>query len=469
MRNTRRLAALAMSTLLAGTVVANAASAAERKVTKTEVFNATAQATAVHLRLLGNDITLSDALTTIDSSPLARAASTEVLTPLLTTEGLTAEVKKTGSVVQQAESCALSVLESTLLITRVHDASCPRAEASIVNGNPSARALGGQLKLDVSLSNLLDGLGLKETVGGDGETGLDDTVLDSLTPLVEGLSGSPVGELVDDSVQTADDLLEKVLGLDTTVRVSLAPAYSKSFATDDLIQAEAEANGLNIHLLPVDQIGEFEGLLKDMKVGDSLLSITVSQATGSQTYHRKTEKLDDAIADASLVRIRIGPGLPLLDKEVATVLDTLGLSGVLAAATGAVQSVPGLEDAEISLEDHNREIVIKGPGTFVLAKDSLLETIITLSEAVGGAGGFAASGVKLETLHKVPGANGGIKAALADISGGGAGDTNTRVLGIQETPRSLPRTGGTPVLPIAGMGLLGLALAARRVSRRNES
>jgi hypothetical protein len=308
------------------------------------------------------------------------------------------------------------------------------------------------------VSEILDTLGLRETIAGDhdaGDDGLDDTILDSLTPLTEQLTGTPVEDLVDDTVETVDDLAEDVLGLDTTVRLAVAPAVADVTSTATTVTAHARAEGLRIELLPVNGTGKYDGILQDV-AGAPLLTIIVSEAEGSQSYTRGADAPDDAVANSSFVRIMIGPGLPILEnQQVQDLLTTLGLGNVLAQATGAVQSIPGLSSAEISADGN--EIIIRGPGTFTLLEGTPLETTVVLS-AVDTTTGFSATGAK---VHALKGVNSGILASLSDIAGGNAGDVE--VLQKVEVPRELARTGATPWIPLAGMVLLGLAIGSRRL------
>jgi hypothetical protein len=249
--------------------------------------------------------------------------------------------------------------------------------------------------------------------------------------------------------------VEDVLGLATTVRLAVAPAVADVTSTADAITAHARAEGLRIELLPVNDPGKFDGILQDLSVGDPLLTIIVSEAEGSQTYQRGAAAPDPAVADSSFVKIKIGPGLPILDEQVIPLLQDLGLGDVLAAATGAVQSIPGLSSAEIAAD--GREIVIKGPGVFTLLEGTPLETTVVLS-GVDTTTGFSATGAK---VHALKGVNSGILASLSDIAGGNAGDVE--VLQKVEVPRELARTGATPWIPLAGMVLLGLAIGSRRL------
>ncbi len=111
----------------------------------------------------------------------------------------------------------------------------------------------------------------------------------------------------------------------------------------------------------------------------------------------------------------------------------------------------------------NVDIPVAPGETVTILQGTPLESTITVADGSttknpDGSVSSVADGVKLELLK---GVNGGIVLELAHAEAGAAG--SPAVLGSIIDVPELPRTGGTPWIPVAGIGAVGLAVLARRV------
>src|SRR5581483_3562300 len=86
--------------------------------------------------------------------------------------------------------------------------TCGTASAALTSDGGASRALGSEVKLDVSASNVLNTLGLQsganQAAGG---------VEQALNGLVQGLSGTPISNLVSSTNDTVQKILNGVLNL----------------------------------------------------------------------------------------------------------------------------------------------------------------------------------------------------------------------------------------------------------------
>ncbi|HEX9682415.1 MAG TPA: hypothetical protein VGA13_04990 [Acidimicrobiales bacterium] len=485
--NKRRLGALALTAAIAGGTITSGTAQAVDEPTIEELFSAQAAASVARLNLLGNTFALGELASSIDfssvaSDPLsaAEASAEEIITPIFSTDKVTSAVKNAAGTTETGgaeASCLLDGLEAVPGIHSVVDFDCPRVTAGITDaGNPFSESVGALLKLDLSVAELLQTLGLDEVVAGTGDAygddnddGLDDTVLDTLSGLVSGITGvEEIDTLIDDTTTTVDNLVEKVLGLDSTVRLVLGGDRVSTVSDNDTIKARGDVGIARVELLNLSSIlegTEYDGIIQNMELDQPFITIAIGEAWGEQTATRGIKgAVNDATGDSSLVRIKInGIDTPLIDQHVLPVLDAV-FGPLLPQVNAGVESLVALlgdADANTALSWEDGEFVLRGPGVYTFLEGTPLETTISIS-AVDVSNGFAVTGVGLSTL---PDINGGIDVELASVSGGGVQSADTVVLGsVLEQPLELARTGGTPWIPLVGMAMLGIALAGRRLT-----
>jgi hypothetical protein len=427
MRTSRRIATLGLTVLACGALVGGTAGAQAAST-----YEASATADALTITLLGQTITTSSATAALSSAPKATASASDVLLgPVVSSGPHQVELSAPGSAEDPKAGTACTGNELTAVpgIRRL-DLTCGSATATITGTGGSARGLGAELVVEPSVSGILSTLGLQQPAQG----AVGQVNEQVIAPLVKALTGTPIEQLVSSGTQTVQDVLNKVLSLQTTARIMVAPALAETTADASTVAASAHAQGVRIELLPLDGAGATNNLLPgDLKVGEPLVTITVGDAKACKSIDRATGKVTEC-HDAALVTIALG------SNELAK---ALGLpSEPITVKADQSFCVPGLEGTP-------------------------LETCVTVAKAGRDAKGNPfADGTSIQLFK---GLQGGIDIAL-----GRASVTNAPTEAAVAAPASaeptvagdLPRTGGTGTLPLVGAGLLGLAVLARRATRR---
>jgi hypothetical protein len=422
MRTSRRLATLGLSVLTAGALLAGTASA--ETSADANAYGGTASADALTIKLFGQTLTTSAATAELRPA-LAKATATEALTPLQQ-GSLSAETTTVGDT-KTAKPAACSGSDATALpgVQRL-DITCGSALASLTAGGGTARGLGAEVVLEPSVSDLLSTLQLQQPLqDGTGQ------VLDGLNPLVQGLTGTPIGKLVDAGDKTVADVLNKVLTLKSTARVVIAPALAEVTSEGDKVTAHARAQGIRIELLQAEGTSATNNLLPDdLKAGEPLITITIGNAEATKVIS-KSGGPGSSTSTGPLVTVAIGA------HDLAAALglpsDTIEVKG------GQSFCVPGLVGTP-------------------------LETCVAVASAGVDAQGNAFADSTSVQLFK--GVNGGIDLATGRASTGGAVTAAPAAAAPAAAAPAgqLPRTGGNATLPILGGALLALAFATRRLA-----
>lgn len=287
--------------------------------------------------------------------------------------------------------------------------ACGSASASIVGTNPVGNGEGSVAGIDLNGQALLDSVGpITETV--------TDTVAGALAPVC-GLVALTCGV-----TQTVGDVLTSVLET-KTLEVSAGKSTSSVTADGGKITSTATATGAEIKLLPLPVVG---GVVNN----EPLATIVVGTAKATAVYDRTTGKSTPTV-DPSLVTVK-------LNSVLAT---TLGLPSEISVPIGQTFVVPGTEGTPLKTE------IVVAAGRTVTNPDG---TIGAIADAV--------------KVHALQGVSGGILLSLASAEAGVGG---TVAVAAPLPVVELPRTGGpAPWLPLAGAGVLGLAVLVRRVVAR---
>jgi len=417
MRKSTRLAALAASVILAGTAVAGTATAQEAEVELADkaVFEGRATADALTISLFGQTIT-SSAVTAEVKPDFAKATVSETLLgPIRDAEVFTAE-QPGGEAEAKPEACTGSDLTAIPGVNRF-DVTCGVATARAGANDGAARALGAEVVLQPSVSQVLETLQIQ-----DPATEGANALLDGLNEnLVQPLTGNPLGDLVEDGVVTVQEVVNRVLGFQSTARVVIAPALAQVDATECSVASRAHAQGVRVELLPVDEVGATNGLLPDdLEAGEPLVVITLGNAKDSLTVPRCG-------------------GEPVRETTSAFACVTLG-SVALTESLGLAQ-----------------ETCLEGGQTVCVLEGTPLESCVSLA-AAGADGGADAGSVQL-----FKGVNGGVDLATGRAAA--EGGNNPPAQAAAAPAGELPRTGGPAALPVLGGALLAAAAVIRRFAR----
>jgi hypothetical protein len=420
MRNSRRLATIGIAIVATGALFAGTAAA---EVTA-EQAGGTATASALKISLLGTDITGSTASAQVfgaadNPAPHANADVTGLLTPAFAPDPLSVtETARNHTTAQTPETCNLEELEQLPVIVG-SKATCGTVTASLADIGGNSRALSGEYLLEPSISELLKTIQLQGPAN-DAEQG----VIDGLNQIVQPLTGNPVGDLANDAVQTLDDVLKKVLNLDATVRVAIAPALAEVTQTAGETTAHAHAQGIRIEVLPLLPGGDINNLLPaDLVANEPLITIIVGEAEVTKSIKNDGSPAT-ATAESAIAKIVFGS---------SALTDALGISG-----------------------PDNAIVVGAGQQACILEGTPLESCVAVATAGVDAQGNPYANGVNISLLK---GVQGGIGLDTAGVTA-----TGDPLLPRIELPRDLPRTGGNAALPLLGGGLLCLAAVTRRLA-----
>ena len=421
MRTVQRLGAIALSGMVMTAVLALPASAQAQTVeSRAESFIATAAARGLEINLFGTRATIGQSSALVNSTPSAKASGAGVA--LVAGTVSSSEVNAANLSATPPKACVLNLPVATLLAVEL---ACGESRVDTNNGLPSAFGRGSVAGVDLAVLGGLDPLIAQlqtllsqllpvadQTVG---------TVLNTagvsglLAPLVAslGLGSTSTVAPVSGLVKNLLDGLQRATGL---LDVKVGDSTAQAVTTAGAVTATATAAGAQIDLLPALTVG-----------GAPLLSISVGQAKSVSTFDRATGKSTPTF-DAAVARVRLG--LPLLGTPVTEIPVQFGTPLTLLAGTPL--------ETTISL----------GAGR-------------TATDPNTGAVASYADGVSIQLLK---GLNGGIGLELAHAETGAGGQTRlvSQQQVIQPVVPSLAKTGGDPWLPLAGAGLLVVALGIRR-------
>ena len=220
---------------------------------------------------------------------------------------------------------------------------------------------------------------------------------------------------------TVGDVLTSVLET-KTLEVSAGRSISSVTSDNGKITATASSTGAEIKLLPLPVVG---GVVND----EPLATIVVGTARATAVYDRAVGSSTPTV-DPALVTVKLN----------SVLASTLGIPAEVTVPVGQSLVVPGTEGTPLETE------IVVAAGRTATNPDG---TVSAFADAV--------------KVHALKGVSGGILLALASAEAGVGG---TLAAAAPVPAVELPRTGGTPWMPLAGAGVLGLAVLVRRVVAR---
>jgi hypothetical protein len=412
MRKVRGIAGIVLTGLMVAAFMSGPASA-----DTPESFVGNAAGRALAIKVLGTDLTfgVSSANVTAPLTGLAKAAG-QILPSVVASQQSSATANNTNDT--KPEVCGPISLPSQLSSIITLQTACSATLAKVTDGLVTASSTGRVAGLDLSANTVLSQLPIQSTLA------------QILTPLTTAAQGTPL----DPVLTTVGDLTNSVLKT-KTLEVSLGKSTSDVVSTANSITSTGTADGADIKILPTPEIlKQVAGqLVPDLA---PVIEIKVSSSKATAIYDRGTGVATPSF-DAALVTIDINP--------------------TLAAALGL--------PAETSIKPNVTQTILAGTplqSTIIVADGST-------SKAADGTVSAVADGVSVKLLQGINASSptaydGGIVLALAHSEANVVGVPATKVAPqVVVRPPTLPRTGGTPWIPMAGAGLLGLALITRRL------
>lgn len=457
MRLIRRAGGVAVATLLLTGAVAGSASA--QTTNRAETYLGNAAGRALNLQIAQTKVTFGGSSALVDSTLKAAATGNGALNvPILGGSNAGDVLVQTTGRQEKARTCAspglpaqLSALSSLVSLK----AACSSSLAEITAAGPHAIGTGTVSEVDLDLHTVLGTAINAPQVQPILQTvfsGLDsNALLDGVknTTGVDLKVGSTVGQVL------------TALGSVKTLQVRLGDSTSEVTTEGTKVTSIAKSAGGTIDILPLGVAG-----LKPV------VQIVIGSSSATAVYDRVTGTSTPTF-DPSIVTIRINTpttdalgaltGIPFQEYKIAPNL-------ALPTITLPAGQVPGVALASPCADAVNEYCVL--PGTPFETRIALASGR-TVTNADGSVGAVA-DAVKIHALKNIgqiaSALNGGVLLELAHSEAGVGGVTPQTATEIPkvEIPRELPRTGGTPWLPIVGGGLLVLAVAGRRVLVRSH-
>lgn len=422
-------------------------------------YKAQARADALRIELLGHKLVTSGAVAAVNGLPhSASAEAAEALLDDLAAGKATAvHAQGKSSETSPCEGGELAAIRNAATgvpgVARL-DITCGTATASATDTGSASRAVGAEVVLEPSVSGLLSAVQLQDPVKGVAET-----IEGAINPLVSQLTGNDVGDLVDHANATLQEVIEKVLTLKSTARIVVAPAFADTVATADCVTATAWAQGIRVELLPVDEVGDTNGLLpEELDAGEPLVTITIGQAhTSKSTPTNGGPVTGEAAAALATIHLASTP-----------LVDALGLRGLVigtpavdttteAAGKGCGTGLRPPEYPQDETEGGTTLVVPVGASQCILEDTPLAACVKVASAAVDAAGNATADAASVSLF------DGQVSIATGSVVAGNGVTFEEARAGAPGSAPSLPRTGGASDLAVLGAGLLAVAFATRRL------
>lgn len=450
MRTIGRLGAAAAAGLLLSGLVGGMASAQTK-----ETYLGGAKGTALSLKVGTTEVGsfgVSDS--SINSNLKAAAMGAGAISPLADT---TVKTLVEGADGEQSDS-KVGAKVSVPGLENLFALEIGKSEASskITGGLPTAASTGQVKSLTLDIQNQET---LSSTIG---------SVQTQIQPILDLLGGTldSVSDVtgVDLAVDDTVDELLTALKTTRTVDVQLGSSTSTVVTDGNRVVSTAVSEGGRIDLLPLGALEPVTGETVPV------VSIVIGSAKATTTYNRITGKTEGVSFDPAIVTIRVNTpttravgeltqvvGIDPSEIKITpgTLVETLPKTAIVGPCSDFAQAVCILEGTPFE-----SRLILAGGRTFTNEDGSV---------------GAEADAVRIQLVKNItqlaPQLDvlaGGIDLSLARAEAGVAGrpaDVPATPL-VPEVTRELPRTGGFPILPVAGSGMVAMAVVVRRLLAR---
>jgi hypothetical protein len=372
-----------------------------------ETFLGAASANGLDLTLDGQTVTIGAGLSKLTSQLLTSAAGTAVMSVLGTTQSSAQLSGNKDASVVDGPHCNPVI---PLVVLQINNA-CTSSATTMTNGLGRATTINSVDSINLTLNSLLSAVPLGQQ--------LTQTLQNVVNQLNLPVQLNPVTD-------TVGKVLNDVLNT-PTAQLSIGSSISDVVTQADKIVSTGVAKGGELDILPAPKA--LDGALQP------LISVIIGSSTATATYDRTSGKSTSSV-DPALVTVKVA-ATPLTPAIVIPV--TLG-------QTQTIQLPAGLGSITIQVADGS-----------------------TFHNADGTVGSIA-NAVKLAvTLLNQPVINLAVAGAQASVAGAPAVMAPPATVNVTApeaappAPTSLPHTGGSPWIPIAGGFVLVAFFATRRV------
>jgi hypothetical protein len=438
MRSIRRVGALAVAGVLLSAVATGTAGA-----DTPASYTGSASGYALRLSGLGETFTAggSEAKAASDGTGAATGTGDS-----LVSENVVTATNPPGET--KPEACATSLPPAPLDAVLALGLACGSASATGAGLASTSTATGKVAGLDVNVQNVISELPIEIPVG--------ETVGGVLTEVCTGVTGTPLEPLCAVTA-TVDGALVSLTSTQT-LAAEIGSSTSGVTVNGNAVTSKSEGQAATIKILP-------NPVLQGVQLSEPLVTISVAQAR-AQVLCDLTSGNATPSYDPAIVRVKLAGPIAALLGDVANPLPIVTIPAN-PLINGQLEPVLDFESGEFSVT----------PGTTVVLFPGLpIQTTIV----VGGgsskvnpdrSASATADGVRIAAAELAPAPLAGgllLNLAHAEAAGACVAATVTPATPVVETPRELPRTGGTPWLPLAGVAALAVAVVTRRAIARSH-
>lgn len=344
---------------------------------------------------------------------------------------------------------------------------CVETSATVPDGAPTARSAADEVVIQVNglsgtvldpivaplIAALEDTLDQTEQALLCEEGGLLDTL--GVCVVVEETTQIDLDALVDEIIANLGELDNELF---TVAQIRVAPSLSTASATADGVLADAGSTGVFVELFPglaaaIDEI--VDDLIPEAEVDAPLLTLGLGNAQAMAFRDPVDGEAKTKAVAAQLLGVDVTDSLgilsQLLEQDVPGLVDSLSAAGAALSCTdGALRDLLCVDlGTTRELDAAEAKALGYDFGADTLGSEATAASIAVLPVLGELLGGESVLGVQLSQ-------------ASAAATAGVAQDQS-------ETPRgSLPRTGGTPSLPVV-LGLFGAAAVGVAAIRRTRT
>jgi hypothetical protein len=438
MRSIRRVGGLAVAGILL-TAVASGPASADTPAS----YTGSASGHALKLSGLGQTFTAGQSEASAASSGTSKGVGTGdtlVSGTIVTANNPPGETKP--------EECAAALPPAPLDTVLSLGLGCGAASATGTGLTTAATATGKVAGLDVNVQTVLSQLPVTDPLVSGISGGLDDFC--AALPAQLQTVCTPTG-------QTVQTVLQSVASTQT-LAAEIGSSTSGVTVDGNSVTSDSTAQAAVVKILPLPT-------LNGVSLGDPFATITVARANAKVVCDLTSGNAVPSF-DPAIVRVKLSaPIIPLLSQ--------VGVTNPLPIIT-----IPGnpLINGELApvLNLQNGEFTVTPGTTVVLFPGTPIQTTIRVGSGTAKvnadkSANATADGVSIAAAELAPAPlTGGLLLSLAHAEAAGAcvaATVTPPTTTIVETPRELPRTGGTPWLPIAGVAALAVAVVTRRAVR----
>jgi hypothetical protein len=453
MRSIRRVGGLAVAGILLTAVVGGSAASADTPAS----YTGSASGHALKLAVGTQNLTAGSSSAVASSAGTSEATGAGVLSPAQATTIATAKNPPGETIAEKCGSDAANAILSPLSAVVKLGLGCGTAAATGTGLATVSSATGKVATAGVDISTLVNAVPLPVVPTLTGAVGTVTTTVDTICASLPA-SPLPVPTVCQDLTNTVDTLVQSItatslLGAEagtSTSGVSVAGAS---------VTSESTAAGAVIKLVPTPQ-------LDGVALPEALATITVARANAKVVCDTGSGNAVPSF-DPAIVRVKLG----------APLADLIPVSAALPIPGQSLPANPVISGTFAPTVSYQAgELTITPGSTVTLLPGTPLETVITVgagSSKVTPDGATAvADGVSINALKNIGTADpslapltGGVLLSLAHAEAAGAcvaATVTPAPTAAPDVPRELPRTGGTPWLPVAGVAALALAVLTRR-------